>query len=261
LSAAHPKVISECFRALALWSLGYADQADAVSDALLAHARALGDPYSLAYALNFAALLVPALRGEYRRAVDRADEGIGLARELGYPFMELSGTVFRVWPASHLFAPAELLDVKDQGLARLRTLGSMYHHPHLLARRARLLIRLGRAEEARDSALQALGLIEESGESSIEADAHLAAGESWEAAGSAHLEQAQACYEKALETARKQQAKAWELRAAVALARLWRRQGRREKIRDLVAPVYGWFTEGHDTADLREAAALLSELR
>jgi predicted ATPase len=128
-------------------------------------------------------------------------------------------------------------------------------------RRARLLIRLGRAEEARDSAMQARALIEESGESSIEADVHLAAGESWEAAGSAHLEQAQACYEKALETARKQQAKAWELRAAIALARLWRRQGRREKIRDLIAPVYGWFTEGHDTADLREAAALLSELR
>jgi tetratricopeptide (TPR) repeat protein len=260
LSAADPKVISECFRALALWSLGFPDQADRVSDALLAHARALGDPYSLAYALNFAALLIPDLRGEYQRADERAEEGIGLARELGYPFMELSGTLWRVWPASHLFGPAELVDVKDQGLEKCRALGIFYHYPQLLARRARLLIRLGRVEEAQGSAAQALALIEASGEGAIEADAQLAAGQSWQAAGPAHGDHAQSCYLKALDVARRQQAKGWELRAAIALARLWQLQGKREQPRGLLAPIYRWFTEGHDTADLREAAGLLREL-
>jgi len=259
LSAADPKVISECFRALALWSLGFPDQADAVSDALLAHARALGDPYSLAYALNFAALLVPDLRGEHQRAVDRADEGIGLARELGYPFMQLSGTLFRVWPASHLSDPAELLDVMDKALEKLRALGSMYHHPHLLAHRARLLIRLGRVEEAQSTAAEALVQIEKSGEASIEADAWLAQGESWQAAGAARWDQAQSYYLRALEVARKQGAKGWELRAAIALARLWQLLGKRQESRDLLAPVYHWFTEGNDTADVREVAGLLRE--
>ena len=260
LSAADPKVISECFRALALWSQGFPDQADAVSDALLAHARALGDPYSLAYALNFAALLIPDLRGEYQRAVDRADEGIGLARELGYPFLQLSGTVFRVWPASHLSDPAELLDVMDKALEKLRVLGSLYHYPHLLARRAGLLIRLGRVDEAQRTAAEALAQIEKSGEASIEADAWLAQGESWQAAGAAHWDPAQSCYLRALDVARRQGAKGWELRAAITLARLWQRQGQRQKSRDLIAPVYHWFTEGNDTANLREAAGLLREV-
>jgi len=257
LSAADPKVISECFRALALWSLGFPDQADRASDALLAHARALGDPYSLAYALNFAALLVPDLRGEYRRAVARADEGIELARELGYPFMQLSGTLFRVWPASHLSDPGELLDVNDKWLEQCRALGIMYHYPQLLARRVRLLIRLGRVEEAQRTAADALALIEQSGEDSIKADAQLAAGQSWQAAGREYFGQAENSYLQSLHTARSQQAKSWELRAAIALARLWQLQDKRKAAQELVAPIYGWFTEGHGTADLKDAADLV----
>ena len=138
LSAADPKVISESFRAAALWSLGFADQATQASDSVLEHARALGDTYSLAYSLNFAALIVADLCGDYERIVERAEEGIELARELGYPFMEVFGTLWRAWANSQSGDPAEALAIKDKALVRCRELGVRYHYPKLLTRRARL---------------------------------------------------------------------------------------------------------------------------
>jgi predicted ATPase len=93
-----------------------------------------------------------------------------------------------------------------------------------------------------------------------EAEAHRAAGEIALALPERDVEKAQACFERALDIARRQRAKSWELRAAMSMARLWRDQGKRDDARDLLAPVYGWFTEGFDTLDLKEAKALLDEL-
>jgi hypothetical protein len=260
LSAAHPMVISECFRALALWSLGFADQARDASDALLAHARQLHDPYSLAYALNFAALIIPDWRGDYALAVQRADEGIALAREIGYPFLQLAGMLYRVAPASNLIDAGQLLDQSREGLARCKALGILYQYPLLLVRHARLLLKLGDVTGAQHATGEALLLIEHSGDASIEIDARLADGEAWQASGFAQWARAQHAFERALATARQLQANGWVLRAALALCTLWAQQGERARAGRLLAESYGALTEGHDTADLTRARGLLHEL-
>ncbi len=260
LSAADPKIIGECFRAASLWSLGFPDQARATSEALMRHARELNEPYSLAYTLNFAGLVVPDLRGEYALVLERADEGSQLARDLGYPFLEAFGTLWKAWAIGQCGDIAEALTLFDNALEKCQALGVQYHYGQLLARRARLLLAGGHMEAAQAGALEALATIARSGERSIEADAYQAQGDVFRGGGRALERQAEAYYLKALDAARSQSAKSWELRAAIALASLWREQNQLDKARELLAPVYGWFTEGKETADLRQAAALLSEL-
>jgi predicted ATPase len=104
-------------------------------------------------------------------------------------------------------------------------------------------------------------LIETTKERLWEAEVHRTAGEIELMSRASDAEKAEAYFERATTTARKQQAKSWELRAATSLARLWRDQGKRQQARDLLAPIYGWFTEGFNTLDLKEARALLDELR
>lgn len=261
LSAADPKIISECFRAASLWSLGFPDQARAASEAVLSHARALADPYSLAYTLNFAALLVPELCGEHERVLERSEEGIRLAHDLGYPFMEVFGTLWRDWVLGQAGDPDPALHSMDETLARCEALGVRYHFAQLLARRARLLIRAGRVGAAQVAVAEALAQIQASGERSIEADVYLAEGEVLRAAGGKQRELAEAAFGGALEVARGQGAKSWELRAATALAGLWAEEGRSEEGAALLAPVLEWFTEGRDTADRKQAAELLATLR
>jgi predicted ATPase len=258
LSAADPKVISECFRALSQWSLGHPDQARATNDAVLAHARALADPYSLAYVLNYVPLLV--LCGEHERVLERTEEGMRLAHELGYPFLEDFGTLWRAWVLGQTGEPDAALRMMDEALARFESLGVRYHHAQLLARRARLLVRAGQIGAAQLAIAGALAQIEASGERSMQADVYLAEGEVLCAAGSEQCALAEASYRLAMEIAREQRARSWELRAATSLARLWAKDGRRHAARVLLAPVFDWFTEGHDTADLRQAADLLAAL-
>jgi tetratricopeptide (TPR) repeat protein len=261
LSAADPKVIGECFRAASLWSLGFADQARAASETLLRHARELSEPYSHAYTLNFAGLLVPDLRGEYALVLERADEGFQLARDLGYPFMEVFGTLWKAWAIGQCGDTAEALSLFDDALEKCRALGVQYHYGQLLARRARMLLSQGQVEAAQACALEALASSARSGESSIEVDAYQTQGDIFRAGGRALEGHAEAYYQKALDAARHQLARSWELRAATALASLWREQGHVEKAYELLEPVYAWFSEGKDTADLKQAAQLLSELQ
>jgi predicted ATPase len=117
----------------------------------------------------------------------------------------------------------------------------------------------GRTDEALDLLTDALETVERTGERQSEAELHRLRGE-WLLAHRQERDQAEDCLERAISVARCQNAKMFELRAAVSLARLWRDQGKRDEARDLLAPVYGWFTEGFDTRDLKEAKALLGEL-
>jgi tetratricopeptide (TPR) repeat protein len=260
LSAADPKVIAECFRAVSLWSLGFPDQARTAAEALVRHARELNESYSLAYTLNFASLLVPDLRGEYATVLERADEGSKLARDLGYPFLEAFGALWKAWAIGECGDTREALALFDDALDKCRALGVQYHYGQLLARRARLLLANGEAQAAQASALEALAAILRSGERCIEPDAYLAQGDVFRAEGRAMEGHAEAAYAKAIESAREQSSRSWELRAATSLASLWREQGQQDKARAMLEPVLGWFTEGRETPDLRRAAALLAEL-
>ena len=260
LGAADPKIISECFRAASLWSLGHVDQARAASDGVLAHARALADPYSLAYALNYAALVVPELCGEHALVLERAEEGIHLAHELGYPFLEAFGRLWRAWVRGQSGDPEQALADLNEGVARFEALGVGYHHAQLLARRARLLVRCGQTGAAQLEVAAALAQIESSGEHSIEADVYLAEAEVLRSAGGEQRRLAETAYRLAIDVARRQGARSWELRAATELARLWAADGQRADALELLAPVHGAFTEGRDTVDHRQAAALLATL-
>jgi tetratricopeptide (TPR) repeat protein len=260
LSAADPKIISECFRAISLWSLGLADQARAASDGVLAHARALGDPYSLAYTLNFAALLVPEMCGERQLVLDRSEEGIRLAGELGYPFLEVFGSLWRAWAEGEDGDPEPALRSMDESFARLESLGVRYHYAQLLARKARLLLRAGQVDAAQLAISEAVAHVESSGERSIEPDVCLAQGEVLCAAGGEQRPLAEAAFRTALEIARDQGARAWQLRAAMALARLAAEDGDSPSARATLTPVLEGFIEGHDTTDLQQAGALLATL-
>ena len=120
---------------------------------------------------------------------------------------------------------------------------------------------LGRFNDAWRCIREAITAIGKSGEKWCEAEVNRIAGEIAVNSPEHNVAKAQAYFEHALSIARQQQAKSWELRAAMSMARLWRDQGKRDEARDLLAPVYGWFTEGFDTLDLKEAKALLDELR
>jgi tetratricopeptide (TPR) repeat protein len=260
LSAADPKIISECFRAAALWSLGFSDQARAASEAVMRHARELNEPYSLAYALNFAGLLVPDLRGEYAVVFERAEEGSKLARDLGYPFLEAFGALWKAWAIGQCGDTVEALARFDEALEKCKALGVQYHYAQLLSRRATLLLAGQQIEAAQACALEALATVARCGEHSMEADAYQTQGDIFRAGGRALEAQAEAYYQRALEVARSHMAKSWELRAGIALASLWRDQGHVDQARALLAPLHAWFVEGKDTADVKRAAELLSEL-
>jgi predicted ATPase len=120
--------------------------------------------------------------------------------------------------------------------------------------------KLGQFDDARRSISEAMSVMNTSKETWFEAEVNRIAGEIALMSPQPDAEEVELCYERALTVARQQQAKSWELRAAMSMARLWRDQGKRDEAHDLLAPVYGWFTEGFDTRDLKEAKALLEEL-
>jgi predicted ATPase len=145
-------------------------------------------------------------------------------------------------------------------LSMSRATGAKIHVPGLLSDIARANAETDRFDEARRCIAEAQVMIEETKERWIEAEIHCTAGEILLKSEAHDETKALSYFERALAVARQQQAKSWELRVAMSMARLWRDQGKRDEARELLAPVYGWFTEGFDTRDLKEAKALLEEL-
>ena len=147
------------------------------------------------------------------------------------------------------------------GIASLRSTGAALYEPWHLWCLAKAYAELGQSDDARRCIDDAIEKVERSKEKWCEAEVHRIAGEIALMSPERDAAKAEAYFERALAVAREQQAKSWELRAAMSMARLWRDQGKRDEARNLLAPVYGWFTEGFDTLDLKEAKALLNELR
>jgi predicted ATPase len=147
-----------------------------------------------------------------------------------------------------------------QGIAAWEATGAAFHCPHHLALLAEPYAKVGQIEEGLEVLSKALEVVERTGERYYEAELHRLRGELLRMQGETGDEKVEACFRKTLEVARRQEARSWELRAAMSMSRLWQSRGRREEAHKLLAGIYGWFTEGFDTPDLKEAKALLEDL-
>jgi len=252
-----PQVASQAFFGIVLFCLGYPDRALARSNAAIADARRLAHPPSLALSLNIGSRLL-SLVGDSAALDERAEELIAMAIEQGFPYWRALGTAYRGWVKAKNGDVVEGISLLRGGTAAFRATGTEAWMPHIIALLARACEIAGKVEEAVTLLDDAFQIVERTGERWFAAELYRHKGQLLVRQG--HSEAAVELYRKALSIAEEQEAKLWELRAAVSLARLRRDQGRRGEARDLLAPVYGWFTEGFDTADLKEAMTLLDEL-
>ena len=253
-----------CLSGLAwtLWLLGYPECALATIREALTLAQESSNAYSLAFALNYASLL-HAWRREVACAKERAEAVMTLANEHGFIHALSVAQIRRGWALAQQGAVAEGVSQLRQGLATLRDMGTALPLSHHLALWAEAYRQGGQVEAGLPMLAEAFAHLNNTGERYYEAELHRLKGECLLAQTDERCQEREAeeCFQRALAIARRQQAKSLELRAAMSLARLWQQQGQRTEARALLAPLYGWFTEGFDTADLREAKALLEELR
>jgi predicted ATPase len=250
-----------------LWLRGYPAQAHTHSARALSLAQQRAHPFSLARTLYYDSVLCK-LRRDAPAAPDQADAAITVATTQRFTLAQASGLVMRGWAITvQEHSPESLAQIRH-GLDMYRSTGAEYQRPHFLTLLAEASGLLGQPEGGLVALEEALTLIEKTGERYYEAELHRQRGEllllceaqSHQAQSSQAQHDAEACFQQAIDIARHQQAKSFELRAAMSLARLWQRQGKRQEAYDLLAPIYGWFTEGFDTADLQEARTLLEEL-
>ena len=225
-------------------------------------AQELAHPFSLAFALYFAAWLHQ-FRREGQAAQERAEAAMALSTRAGVSAYWVAwGTILRGWALAVQGQGAEGMAQMRQGLAAWRATGAELRRPYFLALLAEAYGKAGQAEEGLHVLAEALAAVAaDSGERFCEAELYRLKGELLLQAGTVPDDaEAEACFQQALDMARRQQAKSLELRAAMSLSRLWQQQGKRAEAHELLAPIYGWFTEGFDTADLQEAKALLEAL-
>ena len=242
-----------------LWHLGYPDHALHANRQAIAAAEESAHPFTVADAFQWAAVLHQ-LRREVGPAMDAADAALTLANEHIFPFLAAHATALRGWALVQQGRSEEGIDAVRQGIDADRRTGANLEDSHWLALLAEACGKTGKIAEGLRAIAEALDHVAKTGAVYYEAELHRLDGELRLACDPAATPTAEACFRRAIEIARAQQAKSWELRSATSLARLWRDQGRRTQARDLLAPVYGWFTEGFDTLDLKEAKALLEEL-
>jgi predicted ATPase/DNA-binding winged helix-turn-helix (wHTH) protein len=261
-----PRVLGLGYAAQALWVLGYPDQAMRRSHEALTQARQLSHPTSLGQALYQHTLLHQRRREAYV-VHEQAECFITLATEKGFAMREAMGLVFRGWALVAQGHQEEGLAQMRQGLTGVLARGAAVFRPPYLTMLAEALGTMGHIDEGLQALTEARAALDEIGPHYSEAETYRLRGELvLRQAGARHkaqgktVQEAEACFHQALAIARRQQAKSWELRATTSLARLWQSQGKRQDAYDLLAPVYEWFTEGFDTADLQDAKALLDEL-
>jgi class 3 adenylate cyclase/predicted ATPase len=253
------RVAALSYRSVALWVLGYPEAALRDADGALKKARAIGQAATLMFALDHAP--VPyTLCGNYTAAAAQTHELVALAEKKGSPVWKAGGIMNQGSVLALTGRASAAIDMLISGIAAWRATGATLWMPLFLPRLTSAHAELGQFEEAWRCIGEAMTAVETTKEKWCEAEVHRVAGEIALKSPEPDATQAQACFERALSVARAQQAKSWELRAATSLARLWRDQGKRQEAHDLLAPIYGWFTEGFDTLDLNEAEALLDEL-
>src|SRR5712691_5686884 len=239
--------------------LSYPEQGLTWSHEGVTLAQQIAHPFSLSFALGCAAAYHTFYR-EWQRAQDRAEATIHLATEQGFPFWIAVGAIVRGWALAQQGQARDGIAQIHQGLIAYRTTGAEVLRPYWLALLAEAYGTLGEPETSLAVLTEALTLTDTTGERWYAPELYRLKGALLLQQSLDHQADAETCFVQAMTIAQNQSAKSWELRAATSRARRWQQQGKRQEAHDLLAPVYNWFTEGFDTADLKEAKALLEEL-
>ena len=254
-----PGVTSLYYAALALWYLGYPDQALQRGQQAVTLAQELSHPYSLAFALEGGTELYQ-FRREARQTQEWAEALMALSTEQGFAFWLVSGKMLRGWALVEQGQGEEGIAQIRQGLATWQVMGEALYQPLFRALLAQTYGKVGQPGEGLTILAEMLADVHSTGLCFCETELYRLKGEFLLQQATGSGDEAETCFRQALDVARRQQAKSWELRAAMSLSRLWQHQGKRAEARELLEEIYGWFTEGFDTADLQEAKALLEEL-
>jgi class 3 adenylate cyclase/predicted ATPase len=254
-----PGVAGQAYAAWVLWVLGYPTQALEKSYSAIALADKLSHQLSHVYALLLAATLHQHRR-EAQAVHERTEAAMAVLSEQNFLFWQALGTVFRGWVLVEQGQGDEGIALMGQGTVAWQATGAEMLRPYLLALQAEAYGNVGQADTGVTILDDALTVADTHDERIHEAELYRLKGELLLQQEIPNTQQAATCFHRAFDIARHQQAKSWELRTAMSLSRLWQQQGKQAAARALLAPVYGWFTEGFDTADLQEAQALLKAL-
>ena len=259
LTGQDPGVACRSLRCRALWALGYPDQAREQGDEVLTLAQGLSHPLSVALALFYVAI-VSAQCGDGPTAQQKAEALIELTTDQEFSLWLALGQSCRGWVLARQGRIEEGIHQMRQGLGTFRRTGARILQTSLLAQLAEGYSHGGQAAAGLGVLGEAFEEIAQTDEREYEAELYRLKGELLLQQPHDQQSEAEGCFQQAIDVARRQQAKSWELRASTSLARLWQQQGKTVEARDLLAPVYDWFTEGFDTVDLKDAKALLEEL-
>jgi predicted ATPase len=256
-----PGVCCLSFGGIALWALGFPDQALQRLREALELAQGLSHPLSVALSLNYLST-VHQLRREARAAHDTAETAVTISTEQGFALVLGVATCAQGWALAQLGQAEEGIAYLRRGLDVYLNTGAAMDQTHLLALLAEAYGIAGQTGAGLDTIAKALEAVHTRSECHYEAELHRLKGELLRPQGEANSD-AEACFRQAIEIARQQEARSLELRAVMSLSRLWHAQGaqgKREEAHQMLSEVYGWFSEGFDTPDLKEAEALLDEL-
>ena len=246
-------------RSWALWLLGYPEAALADAAQVLKDGREIGHAATLMHALARPSFTLICC-GDYAAAEAQASEVIALAGQKGATQWKAAGLISQGWLSTLTGEASNAVQMLSSGITAWRSTGATLWMPWYLSCLASAHAELGQFDCACRCLGDAITAAVSTQEKWYEAEIHRTAGEIALMLPEPDAAKAETDFERALAIARQQQAKSWELRAAISFARLWRDQGKVQQARELLAPVYGWFTEGFDTRDLKEAKALLDEL-
>jgi predicted ATPase len=252
-------VVAFSFRSWALWALGHADAALADADRAIRAARESGHAATLLYALSCVGLCHLYCRN-YAVAAKMFEEAVALAEDKENVFWKALILLDRGYQLTLTGNFSDAVEVTTSAISLYRSTESVVHIPRAQAFLAWAYAELGQFEQAWQVLGEAIKSVEISNYRWWESETYRTAGEISRRMPEPDEAKAESYFESALAVARGQRAKSWELRTAMSMARLWRDQGKRKQAHDLLAPVYGWFTEGFDTLDLKEARSLLGEL-
>jgi predicted ATPase len=253
-----PGVSGGSFFALALWILGYPEQALAIRDKVLSLAPRLNHANSSAFACFFAGAQLSELIGDADSLKNFVEKAIDLSQRYQLPTWNAHATVLAGWALAQSGQLERGIVLCDEGIAKLRKIGTEYHLSHYFCLLAIMYARMGNSEASLLALRDSKDHVTRTEEHFWGAELHRTEGEIGLSLGEP-MNMCEECFLQAMHLARKQQAKSFELRAAISLARLWRKRNRILDAHDLLAPLYGWFTEGLDTCDLKDAKVLLEE--